>query len=364
MSSPTGRRTVSRTAAAVLTVIAVVIAAAGGYLYTSRHSTSQTSTATTSSTSGRGPLILYVADAYSLEGQTLLSAFSDQTGVPTAPPKAAGSLVLAQQIAQGNPVSVFISVSKSAVQSQYLGNQSSGWAIGFAGDQMILAYTNATLQSPSASATIADSKKASSSNTTQDWNTFFSDLTSGSLKVGISDPNADPAGYRGWIVLEAAGNTYANNSTHFTRRMLSSGINVTGSSAANLIAPLQAGQIQFLFIYKSAATSHGLNYLLLPDTTNLGNPAKSAYYSKFTYTLKTGVQKGAPIVLYITVPRDSTDYTDSVQFTVFTVTNAPTLLKNYGLSIFSTAKLYNSTSVPGQIAQLLKDGSLKYGGTL
>ena len=307
---------------------------------------------------------MYVADAYALEGQTLLSGFSNQTGVKAAPPKAAGSFVLAQQIAQGNPVSVFISVSKTAVQPQYLGNQSSGWAIGFAGDQMTLAYTNATSQSESARATLSDHEKASKSNATQDWNTFFRDLTSGSLKVGISDPNADPAGYRGWIVLEAAGNAYANDSAIFTKRMLSNAGNITGSSAANLIAPLQAGQIQFLFIYKSAALSHALNYLPLPDVTNLGDQTRSSYYSRFTYTLKTGVQKGAPIVLYITVPKDSTDYIDAIQFTIYSVTNAPTLLKNYGLSVFPMPKLYNSTVVPGPIGQLVKNGSIKYGGPL
>ena len=307
---------------------------------------------------------MYVADAYALEGQTLLSGFSNQTGVQAAPPKAAGSFVLAQQIAEGNPVSVFISVSKTAVQSQYLGNQSPGWAIGFAGDQLTVAYTNATSKSESARAALSDHEKATKSNATHDWNTFFSDLTSGSSKVGISDPNADPAGYRSWIVLEAAGNTYANDSAVFTKRMLSNAGNVTGSSAANLIAPLQAGQIQFLFIYKSAAISHALNYLPLPDATNLGDQTRSSYYSTFTYTLKTGVQKGAPIVLYITVPKDSTDYIDAVQFTAYTVTNAPILLKNYGLSVFSTPKLYNSTVVPGPIAQLVMNGSINYGGTL
>jgi molybdate/tungstate transport system substrate-binding protein len=199
---------------------------------------------------------------------------------------------------------------------------------------------------------------------TQDWNAFFSDLTSGSLKVGVSNPNADPAGYRGWIVLEAAGSTYANSTSYFAKRMLSNAGNVTGSSAADLIAPLEAGQIQFLFIYRSAAISHSLNYLKLPDATNLGNLAKGTYYSKFTYALKTGIQKGAPIVLYITVPKDSTDYTDAVQFTIFTVTNAPTLLKNYGLSIFPKPELYNSTSVRGPIDELVRSGSITDGGTL
>jgi molybdate/tungstate transport system substrate-binding protein len=227
-----------------------------------------------------------------------------------------------------------------------------------------MAYTDATNQSGSAKVAFSDYERASKSNATKDWNLFFRDVTSGSLRVGISDPNADPAGYRGWIVLEAAGSTYANDSSFFTKRMLSNAGNVTGSSAANLIAPLQAGQIQFLLIYKSAAISHALNYLALPDSTNLGDQTRGSYYSRFTYALKTSVQKGAPIVLYITVPRGSTEYIDAVQFTVYTVTNAPILLKSYGLSVFSKPKLYNSTAVPGPIGQLVMSGFISYGGTL
>jgi molybdate/tungstate transport system substrate-binding protein len=271
---------------------------------------------------------------------------------------------LAQQIAQGNPVSVFISVSKPAVQVQYLKNQSSGWAIGFASDQMTIAYSNATLQSPTASSIVAAYARASASNSTADWRSFFNNLSSGTVKVGIANPNADPAGYRGWIVLEAAGGAYADSSTYFAHQMLASSGNVTGSSAANLIAPLQAGQIQFLFIYRSAALSQNLRYFQLPDVINLGNPSKAASYAKFSYVLSTGTQKGSPIVLYIAVPKDSIDFADSVRFASFVVQNDRAILGAYSLTVLSRAILYNDTTVPGQISQLLGTGLLKEGGAL
>lgn len=365
-----GRRHRSRTAISravtvglVVIIIAVAVVASIAYYYgTSSRPTSGSAVSTTSTS--RGPLILYIADAYALEGQSLLQSFSASTGVTTAPPKAAGSLVLAQQIAQGNPVSVFISVSKSAVQSQYLKNQSAGWAVAFASDQMTIAYSNASLQSSAASAVTAAYAKAAASNSTSDWYSFFNDLTSGAVKVGISNPNADPAGYRGWIVLQAAGGAYANSSAYFAQRMLTNAGNITGSSAANLVAPLEAGQIQFLFIYKSAAMSQGLHYFQLPDAINLGSPSKASFYSKFSYTISTGVQKGAPIVLYIAVPKDSTDFADSVQFVSYVVQNDQTVLESYHLTIISPAILYNDTRVPPQISQLLKTSFLSPGGVL
>jgi molybdate/tungstate transport system substrate-binding protein len=317
-----------------------------------------------STTTPSSPLILYSADAYVLESTTLENAFTNSTGITMAPPKSAGSLLLARQISEGNPVSVFISVSRSAVEPSHLGNESSGWAIAFASDQMALAYSNVTLQNPAANATVAAYNSAIASNTTKAWNNFFSVVSSGSVKVGFGNPNADPAGYRGWIVLEAAGQAYANNSSFFGNRMISNDGNVTAASAADLVGPLQTGQIQFLFIYKSAAIAHKLNYLQLPDQVNLGSPKYSQFYSKFSYELTSGVETGGVITLWITVPADSTDTTDSLQFVVFVVKNSPTMLSQFGLNPLTPARLYNSTTVPQPLQELVTQGYLQPSGTL
>ena len=279
-----------------------------------------------------------------------------------APPKSGGSLLLAREISEGNPVSVFISVSHGAVTASHLGNESAGWAIAFAADQMTLAYSNVTLQNPAANATVAAYNSAAASNTTQAWDNFFSMITSGSDKVGTGNPNADPSGYTGWIVLEAAGQAYANNSSFFENRLISNNGNVTAASAADLIAPLETGQIQFLWIYKSAAIAHKLNYLQLPGQVNLGDPKYSSFYSQFSYMIATGVETGEVITLWITVPVDSTDTTDSLQFVVFVVKNAPTLLPSYGLIPITPARLYNDTTVPQPLQQLVPQGYLQPSG--
>jgi molybdate/tungstate transport system substrate-binding protein len=315
-----------------------------------------------STTMPSSPLILYSADSYVLESTVLESAFTNSTGIMMAPPKSGGSLLLASEISQGNPVSVFISVSHGAVTSAHLGNESAGWAIAFAADQMALAYSNSSLQNSSANATVAAYNSAVASNTTAAWNNFFTMISSGSVKVGFGNPNADPAGYRGWIVLEAAGQAYANNSSFFENNMISSGGNVTAASAADLVGPLETGQIQFLFIYKSAAIAHKLNYLRLPDQVNLGESKYSSFYSQFSYQLATGVETGGVITLWITVPADSTDTVDSLQFVVFVVKNSPTLLSSFGLVPITPARLYNNTAVPHPLQQLVAQGYLQLSG--
>ncbi len=354
-------------------VVIVIVAAIGAFYFAqigseSTQSTSSltgsSSTSSSSIVSTSPPLILYSADAYVVETAALASGFTSHTGIQTLPPKGGGSLTLAREIAQGNPVSVFLSVSKSAVSSTYLNSTAPGWAIAFAGDQMSIAYSNATKHDLAAEKVITAFQSASETNTTGAWSAFYSNLTSGSVKVGMSDPNADPAGFRGWLVLEAAGFAYAEgNQSHFTTRMLQNKGNVTGASAADLVAPLQAGQIQFLFIYRSAAVAQNLNYLHLPSSVNLGNPSIEKYYSQFTYKTAGGLETAAPIVLFATVPKDATNPFGSLEFTSYIVQHS-SVLSSYGLTPFSPAVLYNSTDVPQTIQNLISHGDVVVGGSL
>jgi molybdate/tungstate transport system substrate-binding protein len=339
----------------IVIIIAVLVIATSGAIFFYEYN----------STSVKPALILYTADAYIPEATTLESGFTNSTGIPTVAPKAGGSLLLGQEIAQGDPVSVFISVSKTAVEQSVLNNTFSGWAISFATDQMSIAYSNATMHNAAATAVLNSYHEALNSNTTLAWFDFFSNLTSGSVKVGISNPNEDPAGYRAWIVLQAAGSAYdQNSSSYFTTRMESNHANITGASAADLITPLVSGQIQFLFIYKSAALSQHLNIIQLQNQINLGSPNFSSFYSRFSYTISTGLQTGSVIALFITVPKDATNLDDSIKFVVYVVQNSASLLTRFGLGPITPPRLYNDSAVPTQLNQLLAEGSLTSAGSL
>lgn len=353
------RLAVSNLAAGVIALIMIIALVGGIYYYVDVVSTNA------SVTSSSTPLILYSADAYVAEASTLESAFQNNSGIQMVPPKSGGSLTLGQEIAQGDPVSVFLSVSKSAVSSSVLNTAFSGWAISFEADQMAITYSNATTQDSAGASVIDSYQTALATNTTRAWFDFFSNMTSGSVKVGISNPNSDPAGYRAWLVLEAAGYLYDNNNTsYFVNRMIGNHGNITAASAADLVAPLQEGNIQFLFVYKSAGVAQKLNVLQLPSQINLGSPAYSSFYSQFAYTMSSGVQKGGLIALFITVPKDSTDAADSLSFVTYVVKNGALLLSQYGLQSISPAQLYNDSAVPQQIQQLITQGYLSEGGTL
>jgi molybdate/tungstate transport system substrate-binding protein len=358
-------------AAMVIVVIAVGVAAYAVSTMSGRTATvtsATTATVTSTSTSvsisvALAPLLSYSADAYAVESTSLLNGFSQSTGVPVAPVKPGGSFADANQIAAGAPDDVFISVALSATGPAYLKNLSSNWAIGFASDQMVLAYSNST-QTSAVTSIVSLANTAEKSNATSDWNSFYTSLTSGSVKVGISNPVSDPAGLRGWLVLEAAGYLYfGGNQQAYVSPLLQNKDNVTGTNAAALVAPLQAGQIQFLFIYKSAAVTDKLSFLTLDSHVNLGNSNLSSFYSKFSYKDSAGTTKGAAIVLCITIPLSAVNTVEALEFVQYVVYNAKAL-SSYGVQPFATAMLYNNVPPPASIQALVLQGLIVEAGPL
>jgi molybdate/tungstate transport system substrate-binding protein len=372
----TQRNAVSTTIFGAVTLVLIIVAAVGFGLYATKSSTTATSTTTAISTTTmattvtstasakEAPLVSYSADAYATEVTSLLNSFSSSTGVPVAPVTSGGSTADASAIAAGAPDDVFVSSSLGATSSQYLGNLTANWAIGFATDQLVVAYSNSTTQTTATNNVISLANTAIKSNATSDWNAFYTALVGGTVKVGISAPTEDPAGLRAWIVLEAAGYLYSGgNQQAYTSALLKDQGNTTAASAADLVAPLQAGNIQFLFTYKSNAISNDLPYIALDSHVNLGTPSHGAFYSKFSYTDSAGVTAGAPIVICVTIPLSVVNNAEALQFVEYLVQNAKSL-STFGLVPLTPTLLYENTPPPLAIQQLVTQGLIAENGAL
>lgn len=353
---------------AVIVMAALVVYSAPAKTTTSSSTATSasipTSTATNSTNLNEAPLITYSADAYATEVTSLLNGFSSSTGVQVAPVKSGGSTADASAIRAGAPDDVFVSASLSATSSQYLGNLTANWAIGLATDQLVVAYSNSTTQTAATTSVVGLANTAIKSNATSDWNNFFAALVGGTVKVGISAPAQDPAGLRAWLVLEAAGYLYSGgNEQAYVSTLLSDEANNTAASAAILVAPLQAGDIQFLFTYKSAAISNHLNYIAMDSHVNLGTPSLGSFYSQFTYTDSAGVTKGAPIVICVTVPLSVVSSPEALRFVQYVVQNSKSL-SNFGLVPLTPALLYENTPPPAAVLQLVTQGLIADSGAL
>jgi molybdate/tungstate transport system substrate-binding protein len=354
--------------AAVLVAIVVIVMAAviisSPSAKTAASTTMSTSSATSTASSQGAPLVSYSADAYATEVTALLNGFSSSTGVPVAPVNSGGSTADASAIEAGAPDDVFVSASLGATSSRYLGNLTANWAIEFATDQLVLAYSNSTTQTAATTSIIGLANTAIKSNATSDWNGFFTTLVGGAVKVGISAPAQDPAGLRAWLALEAAGYLYSGgNQQAYVRALLSNKGNVTAASAADLVAPLEAGEIQFLFTYRSAAISNELNYVALDSHVNLGTPSLGPFYSQFSYTDSAGVTQGGPIALCITVPLSAVNTAEALQFVQYVVQDAKSL-STLGLVPLTPSLLYENMPPPAAIQQLVTQGLVANNGAL
>ncbi len=378
------------TVAIALVVVVIILAAGLGYVALTKSTATTTATATATTTASTAttatasttitaittsvpstyPLLLYSADSQVNESSVLESAFLASTGISVVTAEEAGSGADAALIAAGDPVSVFLSISHSSVENTSLGPEYPGWAINFAGDQFGIAYTSTSTTTSAAQAVLTAYNTASTSNSTLAWYDFFNNLTSGAVKVGIANPVTDPAGWRGWCTLELAGIAYDGgvaNEQYFANRMLTNNANVTGASAAALVPALETGAINFLFYYKSAITSGGLDYIALANPVNLGIPADNPWYGQASYAVTpTDIETASAIKVWITVPADSTNPTASVDFVTFVIENYKTLLSGFQLTNFTPAQLYNDTgyTVPAPIVALLNNGTLVDEGPL
>ncbi|MEL9991901.1 MAG: substrate-binding domain-containing protein [Thermoproteus sp.] len=311
-------------------------------------------------------LVLCIAGAYAAEGNALASAYADSTGARVVV-KPGGSFALAGQIALGSPCDVFMPVAfRQAVVAT--GPYNSGWAVAFVADSNVIVYSNASLANFNASGLLEVYRRAVETNSSSAWYKFFYDLTSGRYPLGVANPATDPEGLYAMLILEAAGRLYADNESFFVERIAANKANVTRSSTFYYVVPLKEGQIAFVFSYRSYAEANDLQYLELPPWLNFGDVNYTKWYSQFSWTIPiNGVPtavEGAPVYLYITIPKNAKNYDAALDFLLFVLRNRGDLAK-YGLSPLQKPLVFGNTSaLPQQLKELLGNGTLQYGGPL
>ena len=126
---------------------------------------------------------------------------------------------------------------------------------------------------------------------------------------GRSDPNSDPCGYRAVLSCKLAEKFYRKQG--FVKEFLSKDVNYIRPKETDLLALLESGNIDYIFLYRSVAQQHGLKYLILSDSVNLKNPNLKDYYKTVSVDISGKApgeiitKKGAPMVYGITIPKNA-----------------------------------------------------------
>lgn len=136
------------------------------------------------------------------------------------------------------------------------------------------------------------------------------------VKVGHSNPNLDPCGYRSILVTKLAEKYYKKPG--FYDRLFGYGENyengeenknkvVVRPKETDLLGLLEVEGYDYLYIYKSVAEQHGLKYIVLPPEVSLKDKQFSDFYKQASIKItgkKPGsliTKKGSEMVYGITV---------------------------------------------------------------
>ena len=244
------------------------------------------------------------------------------------------------------------------------------WTVRFASNRLGIAY-------------VPESRYARELST-DNW---YSVLSRPDVRLGFSDPRFDSLGYRALMLLELARNYYRDDST-FEQLVLSSfdpPLSVAKENriqvilvpelvrpkdervflraySVQLLALLQAREIDYAFEYESVARQYGLEFLELPAEIDLSSNAHVPDYEKVAVRLNfqrfatvTPSFDGQTILYGVTIPHNAVHYKEAVSFLEFLLgpDGHQILSENYQPALVP-AEADDTNKMPAEMRLLIK----------
>ena len=207
--------------------------------------------------------------------------------------RAQGSSGLANLIVAGSiRPDVFISVTPGPMRIVLKAGKADN-AVPIARTEMVIAY------SPK-SQFASDLAKAGEPGAKPWWQI----LETPGLRFGRTDPNTDPQGLNIIFTMQLAADYY--HQPDLADKILGPQINPQQIfQEPDVMARLQAGQLDASSAYKTQPGALGLPFLSLPKEINLGDASLEDTYKKVTVTLNGKTLRPAPLVFYTAVLKDA-----------------------------------------------------------
>ncbi len=210
------------------------------------------------------------------------------------------------------------------------------WYVGFASNAITFVYTSQS--------------KGASQITPDNWYTI---LSQPGVRIGRSNPDTDPSGYQTLQMLALAEKYYKqpglsdailkNAPTTFIR-----------DTETELIGALQAGEIDYLAIYKSDALQHKFSFIDLPPQINLSNPSYAGEYTTASVNTANGPLQGLPIIYAVTIPTNATHADWAEKWAEFLLgPEGQKVLKDDGFQVLTPALVHGS-GAPAILSSLTK----------
>ena len=254
-----------------------------------------------------GELIIFHAGSLSVPMKEIAAAFNKIHPNVKILMESAGSVASARKITDlDRPCDIMASADYAVIDNMLIPKYSD-WNIRFVNNELSIVYHEKSRYSKDING--------------KNW---FDILMKQDVAYGRADPNSDPCGYRTVLSLQLAEKYYKK--AGLAKRFMDKDINFIRPKEVDLVALLETGSLDYIFIYRSIAIQHKLNYLALPDEVNLKNPAMAVLYASVSTEIngkepgKKEVIKGEPMIYGVTILRNAPNREAAIAFTRFLLT--------------------------------------------
>jgi len=293
-------------------------------------------------------LIIFLAGSLAVPFKEISEEFKNNHPDVKILLEAAGSRTCARKIADlKRPCDVMASADYTVIDNLLI-PEHADWNIKFASNEMAIVY-------------VENSKRANNINQ-ENW---FDILLQKDVAFGRSDPNSDPCGYRALLLTILAEKFY--NRPGLADAIKSKDQQYIRSKEVELLALLETGVIDYIFLYRSVAVQHNLKYLVLPDEINLKKADLSDFYKSASVSL-TGKQPGTfitkagePIIYSVTIPKNAPNRKLAMAFLTFLLEtdSGGAILEKNGQSFVVPSKTETFNKLPESLKIFALPGSVK-----
>jgi molybdate/tungstate transport system substrate-binding protein len=236
-----------------------------------------------------GKLNIFHAGSLTVPMKIICDSFKSQYPNVEILTEACGSKQCARNISDLNKdCDIFISADYKVIDNMLIPKYAT-WNIPFASNEMTIVFN-------------PDSKYSKEINK-DNW---FEIISRNDVVYGRSDPNSDPCGVRSVLTSKLAEKYYSKKG--LADKILTKDNKYIRPKETDLLALLETNTVDYIFLYRSVAQQHKLEYVILPDEINLKKQELADLYATVSVEVdgkKPGEkikEVGEPMVYGITIP--------------------------------------------------------------
>ena len=292
-----------------------------------------------------GTLTIFHAGSLAVPFREVSALFQQQHPGVVVQAEAAGSRDSARKISDlKRPCDVFGSADDQVTETLLM-PEYADFNIRFATNEMAIGYT--------------EKSRAAGEISAKNWPQV---LSREEVLLGRADPERDPCGYRTLMTLQLA-------EKHYRLPGLAKQLEAKGGQRflrpkeTDLLALLESGEVDYIFIYRSVCVQHGLKYVPLPPEVNLGKPELAELYKTVSVRVtgkKPGeylTMTGAPMVYSVTIPKDAPNRPAAEAWVALLLApEGQEIMKKNGQPVFAPALTDQLDQLPALLQPLCSRG--------